>query len=63
VRSARGTDRGDLLDPKIFMRTFKLHRLENTLWRSKNNSKIGPRVSSYAQKGNNPALPQAHAAI
>jgi hypothetical protein len=66
VRSARWTDRGDLLDPKIFMRTFKLHRLENTLWRSKNNSKIGPRASSYAQyaqKGNIPGLPHAHAAI
>jgi hypothetical protein len=45
------------------MRTFKLHRLENTLWRSKNNSKIGPGASSYAQKDNNPGLPQAHAAI
>ena len=63
VRSTRWTDRGDLLDPKIFMRTFKLHRLENTLWRSKNNSKIGPRASSYPQKGDNPGLPQAHASI
>jgi hypothetical protein len=45
------------------MRTFKLHRLENTLWRSKNNSKIGPNGSSYAQKSNIPGLPQARAAI